>query len=342
MSKSILKNAYSLLELTIVITVTSFVITSLLSVSENKEDNDKIKETLEKMQFIEKSIAYYLAEYGAIPCPADASLASDHASFGIATRNNSDITKCNGTTSAGYYSAIFPAFTLGSLPTNTLQIPDDYAYDAWGRRFTYSMIENCNASNIEYLAGYNYMSASNPNYNSFSVNNFSSNSCGKSFADKSALQIQNSFSGGITVNNAVYVLISHGRNGHGAYAHNGGTNKIISNAVVETSEENNGLLSKLGVVKTASGIYVQKPLEYNNNYFDDLVHYRTKDQIIKEAGVFSTNNQYSSSICNMAKNIATSIDTFKYCPPTTNPPTTNINCIVDLSILAWQINSLCF
>ncbi len=338
MSKSILKNAYSLLELTIVITITSFVITSLLSVSANKEDNDKIKETLEKMQFIEKSIAYYLAEYGAIPCPADASLASDHASFGIATRDNFDIKKCAGTTSAGYYSASFPAFTLGSVPTNTLQIPDDYAYDAWGRRFTYSMIENCNASKSAYLAGYDYLDAANPNYNS--GNNFSSNSCGKSFADKSALQIQNSFSGGITTNNAVYVLISHGRNGHGAYAHNGGTTRITSNAVVGTSEEKNGLLSKLGAVTTTSGIYVQKPLNYSNdtNYFDDLVHYRTKDQIIKEAGVFSTNNPYSSSICNMAQKISTNDDTYNYCPPTNS----GSDCTVFLSRLAWQINNLCY
>jgi hypothetical protein len=73
------------------------------------------------------------------------------------------------------------------------------------------------------------------------------------------------------------------------------------------------------------------------------VHYRTKDQIIKEAGAFNTNDTYSQSICNMAKNITSTTDAATYCPLNLSAtPTSPTTCQDNLYKLAAQINSLCF
>jgi hypothetical protein len=204
------------------------------------------------------------------------------------------------------------------------------------------MIQNCNTSNINYLAGYNYggVTASNSNY--LSINNFSSNTyCGGSFASNTAIEIKNA-SGTVTSSGAVYVLLSHGRNGHGAYPHNGGANRITSAEIVSSNEVTNALLDTAGVNASTTGIYVQQPLSFSNSattYFDDIVHYRTKDQLIKEASGFNTGATYSSSICNMAANVTSATTAALYCPFSLTTPTT---CQTYLYELAAQISALCY
>ncbi|KKB96556.1 hypothetical protein SZ25_00371 [Candidatus Arcanobacter lacustris] len=342
---------YSLLELAIVISIISFTIGNLLSLAKDRTEAEKITETYEKMDFVEKSIAAYFAENGSIPCPASSQIAANASNFGSATRGSTPY-NCTisyaSSTYQNFSTPPFPNLALGSVPTATLQIPDDYAYDAWGRRFTYSMIQYCNTSNIQYLAGYNYggVTASNGNYyyNVINANdyNFSNSTyCGGSFASNSAIEIQNA-SGTVTSNAAVYVLLSHGRNGHGAYPHNGGTSRITSSEIVSTNEVTNALLSTAGSNAYTTGIYIQQPLSFSNSattYFDDIVHYRTKDQLIKEAGGFNASGIYSSSICNMAANVTSATSAALYCPFSLTTPTT---CQTQLYELAAQITSLCF
>jgi hypothetical protein len=204
------------------------------------------------------------------------------------------------------------------------------------------MIQACNTSNIQYLSGYNYggVTATNSNYNA--TESFSNNAyCGGSFASNSSIQIKNA-SGTPTSSNAIYVLLSHGRNGHGAYPHNGGSSRITSGAIVSTNEVTNALLSTAGVNGVTTGIYIQQPLSFSNSattYFDDIIHYRTKDQLIKEAGGFNTSGIYSSSICNMAANITSTSTAALYCPFSLTAPTT---CQTNLYELAAQISALCF
>jgi type II secretory pathway pseudopilin PulG len=339
---------YSLLELAIVISIISFTIGNLLSLAKDRTEAEKITETYEKMDFVEKSIAAYFAENGSIPCPASIQKAEVSTNFGASTRGSTPYNCTISYAASTYYNASFPGLALGAVPTAELQIPDDYAYDAWGRRFTYSMIQQCNTSNIQNLAGYNYggVTASNSNYNStsnFSMTTSSTDAynCGVSYAKANAIEIQNA-SGTVTSNAAVYVLLSHGRNGHGAYPHNGGTSRITSSEIVSTNEVTNALLSTGGSNAVTTGIYIQQPISFSNSattYFDDIVHYRTKDQLIKEAGGFNASGIYSSSICNMAANVTSTTSAALYCPFSLTTPT---SCQTQLYELAAQITSLCF
>lgn len=376
MHKAILKKGYSLLELSIVIGIIGFIIGNLLSLAKDKTEAEKITETYEKMDFIEKSISYYFAEYGSIPCPADPTIAENSANFGFATRNSSTSYKCdfhfqnNPASGAPYYNASYPNIAIGAIPTATLKISDDYSYDAWGRKFTYSMIQPCNTSNIQYLNNYNYGGTDstngilNPNYNS--TQNFSNTSyCG---SGNYAIQIQNSKNTTIS-SNAIYVLLSHGQNGHGAYNNKG--SQIFRNISSTTGtcqlnqtrvgvNESTNALNDPGNASycsttqlLTSGVYIQQPLSFDNtqpsgntaylNYFDDIVHYRTKDQLIKEAKGMNKAGIYSSSLCNMAVNVTSLQNAALYCPFSKNNPTSNpTDCQKYLYYLSAQINALCF
>jgi prepilin-type N-terminal cleavage/methylation domain-containing protein len=341
------KNGFTLLELSMVLIILSLIAGSSLLIVANKSEANRVQETTQKMEFIEKSLANYLAEYGAIPCPADPGAAPSAASFGVAMRIAGAL--CNGSNALShwYFNGAFNALDLGTVPTKELQIPDDYAYDAWGRRFTYVMIEQCNGSNIQYLPGYvnGGQSAVNPAY-VVSPNFSIITSCGGVLGSSNlrGLTIKNS-AGTVTTYNAIYVLMSHGKNGHGAYPHNGGTawnNRVIGINSIGADEITNALyLSNGSNYQLATGIYVQKPINYasDSTYFDDIVHFRTKDQIIKEAQAFDTNGLTysfpSGFICGMAKNVITS-GVANICP------TNNTLCTTNLNLFAYQINSLCF
>jgi len=306
---------FTLIELSIVLLLISIAMGSLLSIAINKTETDRNKDTIAKMEAIEKAIAFYLAENGGIPCPADSSQAPNNAAFGVATRNGVNAYNCNGTSPTWYFNVGFPNLALGSVPTKTLQLPDDYAFDAWGRRFTYSMIEQCNTSNIQYLVAYLPSAVTNPSYNA--ANNFSlAGTCGT--AGTAGFTI-NSAAGSTIVSNAVYVLLSHGKNGHGAYPHQGaalGTGRVVSATTPGTFEINNALYTAAGANQTGAGVYYQQTenlstLSSNVNYFDDILHYKTKYQLIKDAKVLNSNIGYSGYICNITKNF---LDAFNLIP----------------------------
>lgn len=332
------QKAYSLLEMSIVLVIITLIMGSLLSIALKKSENDKIIETEVKLDKIEKALSYYLAEYGSIPCPADATLGIASANFGVATRNAITPYTCDGTTGNWYSNATVPSMELGSVPTKTLQISDDYAFDAWGNRITYVMIENCNTSNIQSLPGYwdTWGQPANANYNATS--NFSSSACGSS--GSSALTVKNSL-GADTTTNAIYILFSHGSNGHGAYPHNGGSSRLeVAASALSNDELLNAQMQLGGSFQTNNGVFVQKNQidVAGSTYFDDIVRYKTKSQMVYESGALNSTSTINN-ICSMVTvKIPSSTAASSVCGSTPGNP----NCSTYLWYFAEQIINLCF
>jgi prepilin-type N-terminal cleavage/methylation domain-containing protein len=337
-------SAFTLVELSVVLMIIGVIMGSMLSIATNKTEADRIKDSSDKMEFVEKAIANYIAEYGGLPCPADSSQAPNTNGFGRAT-NSGNNDSCSGTQPNWYRDSVHATtLDLGTVPTKTLQINDSYAYDAWGRRFTYVVIERCAASNIQYLPNYNYGGTiANPLYY-IPSGNFTT-ACGGAYNPYSTTSlsiVSYTGQGNPITNNAVYALISHGKNGHGAYTHSGGasgTNRVVSINTVGTDEITNALYSAAGVNQINTGVYVQRSMSFSNdaNNFDDILHYRTRDQLIKEAKGFdaatATNSNY---LCNIANLIPNSAAAVSICPPS------NTTCSTVLLNFASQIKSLCF
>ena len=90
--------------------------------------------------------------YGYLPCPADRTLLSSSALFGVETRNGG-FTACTVASPGVVIDGTSSVYT-GMVPLRTLGLPDNYAADAWGGKFDYSVSVNLiqNASSIKTAA----------------------------------------------------------------------------------------------------------------------------------------------------------------------------------------------
>ena len=119
-----------------------------------------------------------------LPCPADATLATSNANFGVAATKNGYLSTQNcgngGTVNANYIDSTNNV-AIGAIPVHTLGLSNDYALDAWGRMITYAVDTRATACF----------------YNSFNGN------------------IQVTDNG--MAHNTVVALVSHGPDGFGAF-----------------------------------------------------------------------------------------------------------------------------
>jgi hypothetical protein len=172
-----------------------------------------------------------------------------------------------------------------------------------------------------------------------------------------AMKIVNSTTGTISTisQNAILVLISYGKNGHGAYPYAGGATRVngsnSSTTTISADEINNAQLTTAGALQRNAGVIVQKApiLKGGSTYFDDIVRYKTRDQLIKDARAINylgngTTSPNSSYFCTMAQ----TINPLPSTTTTTTSATTicgifsDANCASYLTLLSDQINKLCF
>lgn len=138
------------------------------------------------------------------------------------------------------------------MPVTTLGLPNDFMYDGWGNHIQYAVRMNMTALSVFTLT-------------------LPPSVCGTITIDDA--------NGAARSTGAIYALISHGPNGHGAYSKNG---KIISTGSVNANESTNCHCNSSGTLLTfgssASMTYVQADpsLDPSNSLdsFDDIVMYK--------------------------------------------------------------------
>jgi hypothetical protein len=91
-------------------------------------------DTENKMVAIQKALLDYRNAMNRIPCPADITPALTSGNFGI---EGATAGTCTGGTPAANFSS--GNNVQGMVPTKTLRLPDDYAFDGWGRRIMYAV-----------------------------------------------------------------------------------------------------------------------------------------------------------------------------------------------------------
>lgn len=135
----------------------------------------------------------------------------------------------------------------GMVPTKTLLLPDDYAIDGWGRRIMY-MVD----VNITVAGGIVNIPVTDSANNRITIN------------DAGA---------GTRANNAVYLLLSYGKNGQGGYSRIGSSTRL-GNISSDADELTNCHCNANGTSAAFSSTFVQKPSTIAT--FDDLVLYGTR------------------------------------------------------------------
>lgn len=172
---------YTLIELSIVVAILGIILGTGLAFYNRYLEANKHEVTDERLAEIEQALYDFYIINGHFPCPADGSLAPGNANYGI------DHETAGGDYANGECdddSSDLPNHT-GTVPTRTLNLPDEYMLDGWGRRFTYRI-----ATGMGSQADFESDAPVYPGN----------------------LTIQNLDGNQLTAN-AVYVVISHGVNG---------------------------------------------------------------------------------------------------------------------------------
>lgn len=125
------KSGFTLVELAIVIVIISIVAGTIMLETVTGASARAQEITIKRMTAIEQSLYSFYKSYLYIPCPAPGNVALDSAAFGRDTAGSGN---CPSDTNAYIYKT---NVIMGSVPVKTLNLPDEYALDGWGRRISY-------------------------------------------------------------------------------------------------------------------------------------------------------------------------------------------------------------
>jgi len=256
------KKAYSLVELSVVITIMSILMMGVASIVNNSMKKAQKNETQEKMQTIYNAMGKFLLKEKRLPCPAQLNLVENSIEYGKeANKTNNN---CN-TVSNGIFSNN-NNFFVGAVPTTTLELPSDMAKDEFGNKITYIISKNSTiATTLETLTPAIFPSADI----GFGANNYSDQML-------NVFEYSNDTSARKITSEAIFILISHGNNKNCAYPAN--STSVISSCPI--ADEITNSANKYSVSINNNIIY-----NSTNPNFDDIVLFKTKNQLANDLNV---------------------------------------------------------
>lgn len=285
MQHKTLIRGFSLMEMSVVLTIMAVVIAGVLPgmTSMNKSRDTEI--TLDRISRIHDAILAYRLANDTLPCPTNLLNTEGTQWFGVAAdvSNPALAGQCftnvalaapgstatavsnpsrvaatsNATNIANYASSSYATATggvVGGVPVRTLGLPDEYAYDAWGRRFFYNVDKRITAAG------------------SFTTYSPTDTAIG--------VYTVNDAAGSARTTKAVYVIVSAGQDGHGGITQGGAP---FSRAITNAQTLANCNCNSSAVATAYTTTFVQRA-KYANpasslDAFDDIVDYKLRSQI---------------------------------------------------------------
>ncbi len=250
------KSAYTLIELSIVILIISVLMTGSITITIGSLNKAKKNSTQTKINEIYKSIGKFLLENKRLPCPADLQLTKNSNLYAVETGNGSG---CSG--SGVYQSPTSTNIFYGMVPTKTLGLPIDMAEDDFNNKISYIIDERFTKSFQDV-----------PDFTKFGFGTTDPINSTITIREKPSM-----ISRDIT-QDAILVIISHGFNKFGAFNSNSSTQNPISTDPTETDEADNSYKASFD----NNFIYYSQ----NSKTFDDIVLFKTRNQIVQDFNVF--------------------------------------------------------
>src|SRR5512134_3630593 len=200
---------FSLVELSIVVLVIGIVLTMGIGAWTANLENQANGATVQRQAAIKEALIGYLRRNNRLPCPDIDFTAPDGAE--------------NRTTAGDPTTACSAAF--GIIPYTTLGLARDAGRDGWGNFFSY------------HVSSTNISAASNGNW---SANTDWTRSAWFRTGNKGLITVNNRTGATVTAiaSNVVAVVVSHGRNGLGAYSIGGTRNTLPAAGTDEESNTN--------------------------------------------------------------------------------------------------------
>ena len=253
-------SGFSLIELSVVILIIGLLLVTSFEGSKYFLIQNQIKATNVKLNAIQRAIEIYVRRTGHLPCPAP--LAK--------TSGSSNVENCN-TLSNNDTDGIYKKdqILVGGVPYRDLDLTADLSHDAWGGKFVYSIYVPAGKNirelqdNNEYLEIYENVMGNNEDENKKHL----------------------------ITNNAVYSLVSAGRNKYGAFDFNTNT-QLDWGRAENTVEQANG-----------PNNYKKRIVYFSDQTKgDDIVRYKTKTQLIVDTELEDLNCCISDTIITNLKN----------------------------------------
>ncbi len=235
---------FTLIELTVVLLIVIILMTLGASVVNLTVENAALSQTRRKQDAIRDALTTYLGKYKRLPCPDLPGAPGNVAGTGDDNRATAGdpTTQCSS--------------DVGVLPYVDLGVPRDFVLDGWENFFTYRVTTDSNPV-LDWARSTNF-AAGKPGKLDVSLRSPATNATTSSLTPAPA--------------HAVAVVLSHGRNGLGAWTTQG-TRNVLPDA--GTDERANA---------DASGAFIQREISDTNvptyGPFDDLVAYITSSDLI--------------------------------------------------------------
>ncbi len=268
-------SGYTLIELSIALVIIGVIAGMALSAGVRTMESVKVTQTRNKMDKVESALIAYFKLNRKLPCPARGDLATSSASFGVEDCPNTVQSSCAGV------DCDSTNLRVGVVPVATLGIAEELMFDGWGRRITYAMHYSFNDA-------YKSMSAS---------------------GNITVLHYNDAVS---MTTSAVYVVFSHGKNGHGAWKGTGSTTR--TDASVSSGPE----LQHADTIGSEKSFDKKFRAAQTASDFDDLTLFKTAGQLFWATGAGNYNET-----CELAKRTLCPLDY------TTTPYFGPVGCLIE-------------
>jgi len=209
---------FTLIEIAVVLAVIALLLGGLLVPLTAQIELQKISETQNSLDEIREALIGYAIINGRLPCPADGTIPTGQTnSAGVAAGQEYR----NPVAGSPYACAnVVGNVAVGVLPWVTLGVKET---DAWARRYTYEVTatwadskDGTGLSSCGVVTGVSFQLCSNANLN-----------------------ILSTVGGTSIAANIPAVVVSHGKNGFGAYTPNGGA-RLSTSRDADEAENSNG------------------------------------------------------------------------------------------------------
>jgi len=245
--------AYSLLELSIVISIIAVLMTGAIGISVSTLNKSKNTATNMRLIQIYDAIGKFLLINKRLPCPARLDLDLNSNSFGEEVGNGSG---CSG------YSGVYVGSNVnhfyGMIPMKSLGLPMEFGRDEYGSKISY-IVDDRFARSFQDVPNF-----SNPSFGTVSNYNTAFN-----IFDKPPS------AGKLNTAGAIIVILSHGQNKLGAFNYNSTTQNIASTDVDELSNSYSANFDNNFTLTSK-----------NSEIFDDIMIYKTRNQLVEEFSAF--------------------------------------------------------
>lgn len=267
-TKQTKKSAFSLIELSIVMTVIAIIIAGGVAVSTSSIKKAKTQTTMERIEEIQKALHTFVYTYKRLPCPALLTNIPTDTAYGAEAATPGT---CTGALTSSFSTAPNDAnigLMYGAVPVKALGLTIDYLGDGFDNKFSYIVPRQLTEITIDGTGtvlitpgfeGQNMLDA-------LTVNPIV------------IKETMSSTSGTDIIVNGAYIIISHGANGSGSYNINCNSS-TCRNTNGNDDEDDNAPITDYNSAFIVNSRFSD---------FDDIIRYSTREGIIKDVGGFST------------------------------------------------------